>query len=262
MNWFDIGVNLTDERLPLAETVDHAVAAGVSHLLATGSDIASSEDAIKLAEQYPGQLFSTAGIHPHYAKDAPANFDVQLAQLAASQQVVAIGECGLDFNRNFSPPEAQLRVFEAQLAVAAETGLPVFLHQRDAFEPQLALLKKYRQQLVGGVAHCFTGDIAQMEAYLGLDLYIGITGWVCDLKRGEALRHALRSLPLERLLLETDAPYLFPKTLRPRKRNNVPANLPHIGQEVATLMGLSDELVAYQSYQNSLALFNLQGLLK
>src|SRR5690606_9889314 len=117
---------------------------------------------------------------------------------------VAIGETGLDFNRNLSPPDIQKAVFEQQLHIAADTGLPLFLHERDALEDQLELLKRYRDRISGGVAHCFTGTAEALRAYLKLDLYIGITGWICDERRGTHLRELVKEIPLNRLLLETD----------------------------------------------------------
>lgn len=257
MNWFDIGVNLTDERLPLQETVEQALAAGVSRLAITGTDLDGSKQAAAMVDQNPLHLVSTAGVHPHYASAADAGVIRQLAELARHPGVVAIGECGLDFNRNFSAPEDQLRVFEQQLQLACDLGKPVFLHERDAFDAQLVLLQRYASDLVGGVAHCFTGNTEQMQAYLDLGLYIGVTGWVCDERRGQNLQQAVKSLPLQRLLLETDAPYLFPKSLRPRQRNNVPANLPHIGGFVAELVEVGVSDVAKASYSNANTLFGL-----
>ena len=131
---------------------------------------------------------------------------------------VAVGECGLDFFRDYSPRDAQRRAFAAQLELAAEVGKPVFLHQRDAHEEFVAMLAPARASLAGGVAHCFTGGPAELDAYLELDLYIGVTGWVCDERRGAALRAAVPRIPLDRLLVETDAPYLLPRDLEPKPR--------------------------------------------
>jgi TatD DNase family protein len=174
---------------------------------------------------------------------------------------VAIGECGLDFNRNFSTPEQQLLAFEQQLKLACELDLPVFLHERDAFDPQIELLTKYHKELKGGVVHCFTGNIEQMSRYLDLGLYIGITGWVCDLKRGQALRDAVKSLPLNRILLETDAPYLRPKGLANNRKvdngNNEPAYLPYIAEEVAGLMATDINTIQVASLNNTQTLFNI-----
>lgn len=268
MQLCDIGVNLTNNRFndDWQDTVKRAVAVGVNKLIITGTDMLESEAALAQANALPENCFATVGIHPHDAKSAVdergiPNFQGQMAQLLSNTKAVAVGECGLDFNRNFSPKENQLAVFEAQLVLACEHQLPVFLHERDAFEEQYQLLSKYRKDLVGGVAHCFTGSLEQMQAYLDLDLYIGITGWLCDPKRGKALREAVAHLPLTRLLVETDAPYLTPKTLKSSAKRNEPENLPHIVEELATLLpgAPSTEDVAQASYKNSLSLFNLEA---
>ena len=264
MGWFDIGVNLMDKRLSIEAVLERAQLANVKQLLITGSNIPESQNAARLAKQWPKRLFSTAGIHPHHAKDASENFVDELRDLATQAEVIAIGECGLDFNRNFSEPEQQLRVFESQLILATELQLPVFLHERDAFDQQIALLKKYRSGLCGGVAHCFTGTKQQMHAYLDLGFYIGVTGWVCDPKRGHELRDAVQELPLERLLLETDAPYLWPKTLSKKQSlasgNNEPCNLPHIATYLANLLEIEETKLQQHAFHNSCQLFQLDEL--
>lgn len=255
--WFDVGVNLTSPRLADPEVLTRARDAGVSHMAVTGTSVEESARALELCRSKGTGLYATAGVHPHYASDVDGQYLNQLRHLASHDSVIAIGECGLDFNRNFSAPADQLNVFEQQLGLACELGLPVFLHERDAFEQQIALLSRYRSQLVGGVAHCFTGTLEQMQAYLDLDLYIGITGWVCDSKRGAALREAVPHLPLNRIVLETDAPYLFPKTLKVKQRTNEPAYLPHIAEQVCLLMGVDSETLRRHSVQNSMGLFRL-----
>jgi TatD DNase family protein len=261
MPWFDVGVNLMDKRLSVEPTLERANLADVKHLLITGTNVEESRNAASLAQLHPGRLYCTAGIHPHHAKDAGSSYLDELRTLAALPQVLAIGECGLDFNRNFSTPEQQLAVFEQQLILASELNMPVFLHERDAFDAQINLLEKYHSTLAGGVAHCFTGDKQQMQAYLDLGFYIGITGWVCDQKRGQALREAVRKLPLDRLLLETDAPYLKPKTLSPEERklssNNEPCYLPHIASQLAALMNVEWTELQHHSYRNTCHLFRL-----
>ncbi|MFQ3235885.1 MAG: TatD DNase family protein [Paraglaciecola sp.] len=261
MHWVDIGVNLPNARLKIEPMMARAATAGVKQIILTGTNVTQSRQAADLASDYPGRLFSTAGVHPHSAKDVTVDYLETIRHLAASSQVVAIGECGLDFNRNFSPPEQQIQIFEQQLELASELNLPVFLHERDAFSQQYALLEKYRSQLTGGVVHCFTGDVTQMQAYLELGLYIGVTGWVCDHQRGHALRDAVRSLPLERLLLETDAPYLRPKTLGENKikgvNQNEPCYLPHIGEQLSELMQVQLSDIQRHSANNSQQLFRL-----
>ncbi len=268
MQLCDIGVNLTNNRFEddWQETVARAVASGVEKLIITGTDMQESEEALAQANALPTHCYATVGIHPHYAKDAvdengKPNFQAQMQSLLSDNKAVAVGECGLDFNRDFSPRENQLAVFEAQLILACEHQLPVFLHERDAFEAQYQLLKKYRHDLVGGVAHCFTGNLAQMQAYLELGLYIGVTGWLCDPKRGKTLREAVSQLPLTRLLVETDAPYLMPKTLKSGAKRNEPENLPHIVTALCALLpnAPSEDDVARASFENSVNLFNLEG---
>ena len=139
--------------------------------------------------------------------------------LSSPGKIAAVGECGLDYNRNFSPPEAQRKCFEDQLTLAAELGKPVFLHERDAFSDFSSILKQYRTSLPGAVVHCFTGGQTEaearfvLEAYLTIDCYIGITGWINDERRGSHLIPLLKTIPADRLLLETDAPYLLPRNL-------------------------------------------------
>lgn len=261
MSWCDIGVNFTDRRLVFEPVLERALAADVKHIIITGTNVDKSQQAIQLAEQHPNHLLVTAGVHPHDASQFTIQTKEKLRTLANSKRVVAIGECGLDFNRNFSTPAEQLFAFEQQLKLASELGLPVFLHERDAFDAQIELLSKYRKELKGGVVHCFTGDIEQMNRYLDLDLYIGITGWVCDLNRGQALREAVKSLPLNRILLETDAPYLRPKGLANNRKidngNNEPAYLPYVAAEVASLMTIEINSLQIASQDNTVALFNI-----
>jgi TatD DNase family protein len=170
-----------------------------------------------------------------------------------------VGECGLDYFRNFSPPEAQRAAFAAQLEIAAEVHKPVFLHQRDAHGDFTAILRDYRTSLTGGVAHCFTGSRPELEDYLALDLYIGVTGWVNDERRGQDLRAAVPHIPGDKLMLETDAPYLLPRDLvpHPKSRRNEPAYLPHIARTVAQLRGESLEAVAASTTRTATLFFHL-----
>ena len=233
---FDIGVNLTSSQFDRDrdELVARAFAAGVSGMLITGTDRAESEAAAGLAQRYE-RCWSTAGVHPHDASSWTPEVAEAIRRLAARLEVVAIGECGLDFNRNYSTPQAQEEAFSAQLALAAELNMPVFLHCRDAHERFIALLAPWLDKLPGAVVHCFTGSRDELEACLAHGLYIGITGWVCDERRGVELRELLPLIPADRLLIETDAPWLLPRDLTPKpaSRRNEPAHLAHIAGRIA-----------------------------
>ncbi len=257
----DIGVNLTNSAFAadLDQVLERAAAAGVTELIVIGTDADESERALVLAERYPDRLYATAGVHPHHAKDATADTYRLLRELAARAKVVAIGETGLDFNRDFSPRPVQERVLERQLELACELGLPVFLHERDAHERLLAIVRQYRDHLTAAVVHCFTGNREQLRAYLDLDLHIGVTGWICDERRGDDLRAAVPDVPAERLMLETDAPYLVPRDLRPKPRHgrNEPAFLPYVAAKVAACRGCTVEQLAAQTTATARAFFRL-----
>jgi len=257
----DIGANLTHDSFDADrdEVLARAAAAGVPRIIVTGTSVTSSAQAAALTEQHPTRLFATAGVHPHHATDFDEHTGQALRALLANPAFVAVGECGLDFFRDYSPRPAQRAAFEAQLELASELRKPVFLHQRDAHQEFVAALMPMRGRLVGGVAHCFTGGPAELAAYLDLGLYIGVTGWVCDERRGSELRAALPSIPLDRLLVETDAPYLLPRDLapKPRTRRNEPAYLRHVVERIATAMGKPIEAIADATTANAERLFGL-----
>jgi TatD DNase family protein len=260
----DIGINLAHDSYDgdRDDVIARAAAAGVTQMIVTGSSVASSHTAVALSLQHPGMLFATAGVHPHHATEMTAAALAELAQLAAAPQVVAVGECGLDYYRNYSPHAAQREAFQRQLELAAGCGKPVFLHQRDAHADFLAVLREHWPALAGGVAHCFTGDAAQLECYLDLGLAIGITGWICDERRGAHLTELVRRIPADRLLLETDGPYLLPRDLTPKPptRRNEPVYLAHIAAVVARARGEPLEQLAHASTQAARRLFRLPAL--
>ncbi len=233
--------------------------AGVVQMIITGASVAGSQQALALAREHPGHLFATAGVHPHHASDLTAQGLAELESLARQPEVVAIGECGLDYFRDFSPREVQRRAFHQQLELAARVGKPVFLHERDAHDDFAGILREHRAALVGGVAHCFTGSSEQLHCYLTLDLAIGITGWICDERRGAHLLPLMREIPADALHLETDAPYLLPRDLAPRpvSRRNEPRYLPHIAAVVAKARGETFEQLAATATAATRALFGL-----
>lgn len=258
----DIGSNLTHESFAADReaVLARAVAAGVTRQVVTGADLQGSVAAANLAGEHDGMLWSTAGVHPHHARGFDPSQRSGFLELLARPQVVAVGECGLDYYRDLSPRDAQRRAFQAQLEIAVQAAKPVFLHQRDAHADFVAILADYAAALAGGVAHCFTGGIGELEAYLSLGLSIGITGWLCDDRRAGSLRASLPRIPAERLLIETDAPYLLPRTLvpAPRSRRNEPAFLPHIALAVAGRRGVTPEAIADTTTRNAVRLFGLE----
>ncbi|ANI29584.1 DNase TatD [Yersinia entomophaga] len=258
---FDIGVNLTSTQFAKDrhQVVERAKEAGVAGLLITGTSAEESHEAALLAAQYPDYCWSTAGVHPHHASSWNASVEQQIHALAASPSVVAVGECGLDFNRNFSTPVEQETAFTAQLALAAELSLPVFLHCRDAHHRFVHLLSPWLEKLPAAVVHCFTGSASELDDCLSLGLSVGMTGWVCDERRGLELRALLPRIPAERLLLETDAPYLLPRDLHPKpaSRRNEPCFLPHIVRQVAAWREEDPEWLGQKTAENARRVFRL-----
>ncbi|HGM5581266.1 TPA: TatD family hydrolase [Pseudomonas putida] len=264
MQLIDIGVNLTNSSFhdQQAAIVERALDAGVVQMVLTGTSLAVSEEAQALCQRLDeaGQhLFSTAGVHPHDASHWEGASERTLRDLLAQPRVLAVGECGLDFNRDFSPRPQQEKALEAQLALAAELRLPVFLHERDASERLLAILRHYRDRLPAAVVHCFTGERQALFAYLDLDLHIGITGWICDERRGTHLHPLVGNIPEGRLMLESDAPYLLPRSLRPKPKSgrNEPAFLPEVLREVALHRGESLEECARHTTATAKDFFKL-----
>jgi len=258
----DIGINLTHNSFNADRdaVITRAQAAGVVQMLVTGSSAESTRAAVMLARTRPQLLFATAGVHPHYAEEWSADVAAEIAMLAASPEVVAVGECGLDYHRNLSPPQVQRETLHRQLELAARVGKPVFLHQRDAHADFAAIVREHRANLSGAVAHCFTGTAAELECYLEMQMFIGITGWICDERRGAHLLPLMRSIPSEQLLLETDAPYLMPRDLdpKPASRRNESAYLPHIAATVARARGEPLAKLAQDTTANARRLFSLQ----
>lgn len=261
----DLGVNFFDPAFDedLDEVLLRAQLAGVTGMLLTGTDLTISERSLALANKHPNLLCSTAGMHPHQASEWTKSSGETLRGLLAESACVAVGETGLDFNRNFSTPAEQQKAFEAQLEIAAETGKPLFIHERDAGVKMLEMLSTWRDSISGAVVHCFTGDKKTLFGYLDLDLYIGITGWVCDERRGTHLWPLLPSIPTNRLMIETDSPWLLPRNLKPRpkKYRNEPAYLPWVLQQVADLYQLPVQTVAEFTSANAQQLFNLPAAL-
>lgn len=257
----DIGANLTHSSFStdLDRVLDDARQAGIEHIVVTGTSAGASTEAAVLAEKYSGFMSSTAGIHPHEAETLDENTLAVLRETSGRVIVRAIGETGLDYFRDFSPRERQREAFAAQLELAAELGMPVFLHQRDGHDDFIRILREYRNDLPRGVVHCFTGTETELRDYLELDMHIGITGWICDERRGLHLHDLLMLIPENRLLLETDAPYLTPRNIQPKptSRRNVPANLVYVLGTVAACLDKTEKDVAEQTTRNAGDFFGL-----
>ena len=261
MHLIDIGANLTHDSFDRDRdaVLQRARDAGVAQLVVTGASREHSPRALELARAHPGFLYATAGVHPHHATEYTDECDAQMRALLGAPEVVAVGECGLDYNRDFSPRPAQRKAFERQLQTAVDIGKPLFLHQRDAHADFMAMMKQFAGQLPAAVVHCFTGTREELFDYLDQDWHIGITGWLCDERRGAHLRELVPHIPASRLMLETDAPYLLPRTLTPlpKDRRNEPAFLPHIAEEVARDRGEDFSVTAARTTDTARAFFGL-----
>lgn len=266
MQTIDIGANLTHDSFDRDRdaVLARAREAGVARMIVTGASRAHSPKALALAKAHPGVLFSTAGVHPHHASEYTAECDVEMRALHAHPEVVAVGECGLDYFRDFSPRPMQRKAFEQQLQIALDFAVdgiakPLFLHQRDAHADFMAMMRNFEGKLGPAVVHCFTGTREELFDYLDRDWHIGITGWLCDERRGAHLRELVPHIPADRLMIETDAPYLLPRTLKPmpKDRRNEPAFLPHIAEELARDRGETVDAVARATSATARAFFRL-----
>ncbi len=272
MELVDAGFNFTHPafREDETEVIERARQAGVKHFILTGSNVEDSNHALQLSTRYT-DMYATAGIHPHLAREWTDETSLQLRELAEHENVVAIGEAGLDFNRNYSTPAEQKTAFQAQLELAAELSMPIFLHMRDAHRDFVRLLVQYRTRLNKVVVHCFTGTATELDCYLDLDCHIGITGWICDARRGRHLHEIISRIPKNRLMIETDAPYLLPKDVpigadclsttrrlsRPKNRRNEPCYLVHILETVAKCRGVPARQLAMETTQTALEFFSI-----
>ena len=248
MELIDIGCNLTHDSFgdDLDEVVAQARAAGVVQFIVTGASNQGMQRASELARERPGIFYSTAGVHPHHADTFTEETETVIRQLVEREEVVAVGETGLDYFRDFSPRDAQRSAFERHIGIAADTGMPMFLHLRDAHEDFHAMLRESRDRLSDVVVHCFTGSREELHAYLDLDCHIGITGWICDERRGTHMKAFMKDIPADRLMIETDAPYLMPRTIqpKPKTRRNEPMYLTEVLRVVADARGQTEAHVA------------------
>ncbi len=264
MDLIDIGANLTHDSFDHDRdaVMQRARDAGVVQMVVTGASREHSPQALTLARAHPGELFSTAGVHPHHASEYTAECDAEMRALLAQPEVVAVGECGLDYFRDFSPRPAQRRAFEMQLQTAVDTGKPLFLHQRDAHADFMGVMREFDGKLGNAVVHCFTGSREELFDYLDQDWHVGITGWLCDERRGLHLRELVKNIPANRLMIETDSPYLLPRTVKPAPghRRNEPMYLAHIVEELARDRDEDVATTAANSTRTTRDFFRLPGI--
>lgn len=256
----DIGANLSHEsfQADLEQVLQRASAQGVASIVVTGASAEGNAGALQLARRH-SQLHCTAGVHPHEASHYTEAYGTELLRLGREPEVVAMGECGLDFYRDLSPRPVQERCFAEQLEIACIIGKPVFLHERDAHDRFVAILEPYLGRLPKVVVHCFTGNRSQLETYLQLGCYIGVTGWICDERRGRELQDFIGLVPAGRLMVESDAPYLLPRTIKPapKSRRNEPCYLPYVVETLATAAGKTYEQVAAETTATAKEFFNI-----
>lgn len=255
----DIGANLTHESFnkDRSEVIQAAVDCGVKTMIVTGSNMACSRQAFELTQEFPEQLYSTVGIHPHHAIDYTGETEDLILELVKHEKVVAVGETGLDYFRDISPRVAQIFSFEQHIKLAIQTNMPLFLHQRDSHKDFYPIIKEHRDQLSNIVVHCFTDNKKALFDYIDLDCHIGITGWICDERRGLHLRELVTNIPDNRLMIETDSPYLIPRDLKLKTRRNEPKHLPHIAQVIAQLRNQELDYFKQMTIATSRQFFNL-----
>ena len=259
--FFDIACNLTHESiLPnIDDVISEAKLVNVNKLGLISAELEDFSKIASLVKRYPDDLAPTYGVHPHHASQLSELTKNEFLQLVSKFNPNVIGEIGLDYFRNISAPEEQMHAFEIQLQAAIDLELPVFLHQRDSHDDFLKILRNYHSELSSLVVHCFTGTQRELDEYLELGSYIGLTGWICDERRNQELRASIKNIPLEKLMIETDAPYLIPRNLKPRpsKNINLPKYLPHIAAEISSLTNYSIGEIATETYNNAIKFFNL-----
>ena len=255
----DIACNFTNERFDkdLDGVINRAITNKITKFGLICSRLSDLDRLIEIYNQYSKDMFFTIGVHPHHANEINDKYLKNLKEAVINNNPHAIGETGLDFFRNLSTYDEQIYAFEEQIKIAIDTNKPLFLHQRDSHDNFIKILREYSSDINKAVVHCFTGTQEQLEDYLELDCYIGVTGWICDEKRNVELRKTIKNIPLEKLMIETDCPYLIPKNLhnKPKNNRNEPINLNHIVNEIAVLMEIDIDSLRKQTFKNTINYF-------
>lgn len=257
--YFDIGANLTHESFnkDLSDVIRNAKSTGIKKICITSTSIEDTKLSLKIAGSDKDFFITTCGIHPHYADTFIESNIEDIKKLCTNSLIKAVGETGLDFNRNFSLKENQINCFESQLEIAQELTLPIFMHQREAHESFMSCLNNFDLN-VNAVVHCFTENKKEFYEYLEKGFWIGFTGWICDPKRGKHMESLISSMPLDRVMIETDSPYLLPKNLKVKGRRNEPKYIYEIAKRIADLQKKDIGEIAGLLYENSLEFFKLE----
>ena len=260
MRIFDSHCHLDDRSYEkdLDDVLNRAHTAGVNAMMTVGTDYKSSRKAVFLAKKYP-VCYASVGIHPHDAKECSRRVLEELRNLAGHSKVRAWGEIGLDFNRMYSPQADQEKWFIRQLEIAQEMNLPLIFHERDSNGRFYDLLRGHAKQGIRGVLHCFSGSRDELQRYLSFGLFIGITGILTMKKRGRELRQMIRSAPIERLVVETDAPYLTPAPEKNRTRRNEPSFVRTVLLKLAKVREDDPEEIATRIWNNTCQLYEIPG---
>ena len=254
IKYIDVGINLFNKQFFKKEKtiIENALDNGVFPVL-TGVNINISQKSFMFAQK--NNLCSTAGIHPHNAKEFKIEDIKTIKELCLQKEVVAVGECGLDFNRMFSTKEEQINCFIKQIELAEELDMPLFLHERDAVSDFLNIIKEHDKIVQKSVIHCFSGSVYELDKYLNAGFYIGITGFICDDKRNKDLKEAVKIIPVDRLVIETDSPFMKPKNIYDKNRTNVPENIKYVCKTLSEYMNIEEEKLINHTFNNTLKLF-------
>ena len=256
----DIACNFSSDRFDsdLDEVINRAISNNITKFGLICSRLGDLDKLLSIYNNYSDSMLFTIGVHPHHANEFNTEYLKNLKETIRNYDPHAIGETGLDFFRNLSTYEEQIYAFEEQIKLSIEFNKPLFLHQRDAHDEFIKIIMKYKNDINKAVVHCFTGTQKQLDSYLNLGFYIGLTGWICDERRNVELRKSIKNIPLDKLMIETDSPYLIPRNLdiKPENNRNEPSYLPHIAKEIADIINIDSSKLIDITYKNSINFFS------
>ena len=247
-------LEMPDFKRDLEQVIQRAKESGVGYIFTVGTEKKDWKRALEIADSHPS-IYAILGVHPHNAKEIDDQTYPTLRELCRSGKVKAYGEIGLDFFRNLSPRDIQLKRFREQIALAKEVGLPIVVHDREAHQETLEILKSEKVEECGGIIHCFSGDYEMAKACIDMGFHISIPGSI-NFKNAEGFREIVKRIPLESLLVETDAPFITPEPFRGKR--NEPSYVRYTAQKVAEIKKISFERVAEVTTENALRVYRLK----